>query len=880
MKDTNRKVDKINRYFKYCIVFFIPIICLLVHMAIKGCYPFGNNTILLGDANLQYYAFFVELADKIQDGGSLFFSWKGGMGYDFYANLFYYLGSPFNVIALLFGKSNMELGMIVTMLVQIGGCGITMLYYLAHTKNNKLRHGRINNILCMLFALAYAMCDYMLAYQYNLMWLISLMLVPLIMLGIERMIDNQDVRLYFVVLFLTLITNFYFAWFICIFAIIWFIDQQRGGVKEFFKQFVRFVLTSVVAALCSAVVLIPCYISALARPSGWMNINNYSLLTFGKLSNFIQSFFWGHIVETGGPKLFTEHNYCGLIVIVLVFVFIFNRNIDKGHKIKRMLEIAVLSLCLNWILPIYVLHGFTFPHGLSNRFAFMLTILLIITAFESICAYSKIHIKWIVTMEVIFIAAFAVAVLKNDYMQDALCYLVSILIITYILILFILLERNSIKQTTVIINIIVIGFIELVSNMFFIYGGAYDVSAQTKTKAKEWKNVYESIDTENMERKTSWMLEDLNMLYTDTNIFASSLNFDLLALFDSLGMTYQNNGSSYIYRCTTPVTSVMFNVKSVLTDEKAYYGGYKEVESYQYYDYERDVYKKYELCETDYVNGIGFMVPNDIRNWSIENEDPFAVQNDFLSKITGTDDVFTEVYMYEFEDFNVLANGDAIEEVVDNRFKYINLLQDTTTYQYLQFNFIIPYDMHLYVCLRDDDSIMPGVAIDDEVIVAGGKHKNPCEVLDLGELKAGQRVNINAYNNTGYLEESITSIYLYEYHEDKMQECMNKLKSSTLNLEEYDDTSIRGNINVAEAGLLYTAIPYYKGFKVYVDGKRTDIVGIGNDALIGVELDAGEHTIEFKFTPYCFWLGVAISCTGLFISVLYMINFKRKKKVM
>lgn len=876
----DRKKNRINRFFKYCIVFFIPIICLLVHMYLRGCYPFGNNTILLGDANLQYYAFFVETAEKITNGGSLFFSWNGGMGYDFYANFFYYLGSPFNFIALLFGKSNMELGMVITMLVQIGGCGVTMLYYLSHTKRNRMKHGKLNNAVCMLLSLSYAMCDYMLAYQYNLMWLISLILLPLIMLGIEKMTEEQDVKLYFFVLLLVLITNYYFAWYICIFAIIWFIDQKRANVKEFFRQLGRFVLTSIVAALCSAVVLVPCYIGVLARPSGWMDINEYSLLTFGKISNFIQSFFWGHNIHTGGPKLFTEHNYCGVFIIVLLFIYIFNKNIEKRQKIKRILEIAVISLSLNWILPIYVLHGFTFPHGLSNRFAFMLTVLLVVTAFECIGSYESVRLRWLALTVVLFVAGFAVAILKNDYIQSALCYLISILIIAYIIILFGLAQRNSIKRTTVIVNIVAIGFIELISNFFFIIGGAHDVSTQTMTETSQWKRVYEQISTQDMERKTSWMLEDLNMLYSDSDLFASSLNFDLLDLFKSLGLTYQNNGSSYIYRGTTPVTALMFNVRNVITNDKAYYGGYNEVQAYELYDNSKQVNRKYALYETDYINGIGYMVSEDMSSWDTDANNPFAVQNDLMSKMAGVDDVFTEVSMYELADFNVLASGDFIEEVDDNGFKYINLLQDTSTYQYLQFNFVIPYDMHLYVCLRNEDSVMPGVAIDGEILVSGGVHKNPCEILDLGELKAGQSININAYNDTEFMQESIMNIYFYEYHDDKMQECMNILQNNKLVVEEYDDTYVRGTVNVTEDKLLYTSIPYYRGFTAYVDGEKADIIGIGNNALIGLRLTEGEHTIEFKYIPYGFMLGVTMSGIGLCIAVVYLvICFRRKKRV-
>ena len=79
----------------YVLAFCVPVIGLLVHMLIGKCYPFGDNSILLGDAKDQYLSFFKELYDRLKNGQSLLFSWNGGMGYDFYCNMMYYLMSPF-----------------------------------------------------------------------------------------------------------------------------------------------------------------------------------------------------------------------------------------------------------------------------------------------------------------------------------------------------------------------------------------------------------------------------------------------------------------------------------------------------------------------------------------------------------------------------------------------------------------------------------------------------------------------------------------------------------------------------------------------------------------------------------------------------------------
>jgi uncharacterized membrane protein YfhO len=896
MADTKEKSVWFKRLYKYIIVFLIPVICMIIHMVMKECYPFGDNTILIGDTNSQYYAFFMELAERIKNGNSIFFSWEKGMGYDFYSNFFYYLASPFNIIAMLFGRSHMELGMIVTMLTQVGFCGVTMLYFFSHTELNKMAEGKLNDAVCILFAIAYAMCDFIVAYQYNIIWLISLVLLPIVMLGIERLVTHKDVRLYFISLFLTFVTNYYFSWFICIFAVIWFIDQNKSGVKDFFGKLLRFAITSIVAAMCAAIILIPCYLAVLTREDadGWGSLSNYSIATFGNIGNFIQSFFWGHDIDTLGSYMFIGFNYCGIFTIVLCLAFVFASNKNIKSKIKRILEMLFLALCMNWIATQYVLHGFTFPHLFNNRFSFMIVIMMLITAFECITSYEDIRMRWIAVMAIIYVCGIVVVILKNEDIQNIICYMVSILIIVYLLMILVLSRRKSIKKSSVIINIIIVGFAEIISNFFAVSGDSLDISMERWSSLADWQDKYEQIESENMERKTSWMLSCNDITHTDTNIFSSSLNSNLLWLFDSVGLVYQNNGGSYIYRGATPVTALMFNVRNVLTDHSAYYGGYTEKQSYTLYSDLYDKTVEYGIYETDYADGLGYVVSDDISSWDTDNKNPFEVQNNFVKSICGIDDVFTKVKVDSLQDFTVKTNGCLINKKTDtildttlaamlegnkdNVYMYQNLNIAQDHYAVIQYSFVVPEDMQLYVYIQDDKQIITNFAIDGEAVIADNQYPGPGEMLYLGDLKEGQKVVINVSNRSDTLDYGTTVIDFYEYHDDKMQECMKSLEGKSMVLEETQDTYIRGSVTAETDGILFTSIPNFRGFSVYVDGEKTDIVPLGNDALIGVKLTAGEHTIELRYIPYGFVTGSIVSFAGLCILAAYVIILRRRKR--
>ena len=108
-----------------------------------------------------------------------------------------------------------------------------------------------------------------------------------------------------------------------------------------------------------------------------------------------------------------------------------------------------------------------------------------------------------------------------------------------------------------------------------------------------------------------------------------------------------------------------------------------------------------------------------------------------------------------------------------------------------------------------------------------------------------------------------------------MRECMSKMSNNVFEIQNMSDTNIVGNISSADGGMLYTSIPFSKGWTVFVDGKKTDIYPIGG-GLCGVELGSGKHNIVFKYRTYGFTAGCVMSVIG--IGLYIIIAFKRKKE--
>ena len=73
--------------------------------------------------------------------------------------------------------------------------------------------------------------------------------------------------------------------------------------------------------------------------------------------------------------------------------------------------------------------------------------------------------------------------------------------------------------------------------------------------------------------------------------------------------------------------------------------------------------------------------------------------------------------------------------------------------------------------------------------------------------------------------------------------------------------------------MLFTSIPYEKGWKARINGKKVDTIEVLN-SLLAVPLTSGMQTIELSFTPKGFIFGLILSILA-FITML-IIDAKRR----
>ena len=244
--------------------FVIPFMIMFVIFVLKEIYPFGDRSFLCSDMYHQYMPFFAEFLRKIKAGEGLSYSYNVGIGSNFLALFVYYLASPLHWLAFLVPESHLMEFMSYLAMVKIGLCGFTSCLYLQKHFGEKKDYG------VLFFSCFYALSGFMAAYNWNIMWLDCVVLLPLIVLGLELLVKEGRCTLYCVALAFSIFTNYYISIMICMFLVLYFIVLFVTE-KMSWRAVGRFALYSLLAGGMAAILLVPEVLAILETDFGDMD---------------------------------------------------------------------------------------------------------------------------------------------------------------------------------------------------------------------------------------------------------------------------------------------------------------------------------------------------------------------------------------------------------------------------------------------------------------------------------------------------------------------------------------------------------------------------------------------------------------------------------
>ena len=248
--------------------FWIPVVIMyLIYLAMQ-IHPFGNGSVLVLDLNAQYVSFYEALREFVYGDTSLLYSFSRQLGGEFMGIYAYYIASPFSYIVALFPKERILEALLTIFLLKTGLCGFTCGFYLNRITAPEKR----NKINVVIFSTMYALCSYAVVQQSNSMWIDALIWLPLLSYGIEELIKHRKFKLYVVTLALTVMSNYYIGYMVCIYVVLYFFyyfiaksenkeNNPIGEKSHFAKTLLRIIIFSIIAIGISALLIFTAYYS-------------------------------------------------------------------------------------------------------------------------------------------------------------------------------------------------------------------------------------------------------------------------------------------------------------------------------------------------------------------------------------------------------------------------------------------------------------------------------------------------------------------------------------------------------------------------------------------------------------------------------------------
>lgn len=849
--------------------FCLPVILMLLAFLVMGIYPAGENQIAVIDMYHQYVPFLGELQSKLQSGGSLFYTWNGAGGSNFWNLLAYYGASPLNLILVLFPKKFLMEWVTLILLLKIGLAGSTMAVYLRAIVWEKDK--RSADISLVGFATLYALCSYVMAYYWCIMWMDAVALLPLCILGLHKILDGRSGVFYTVCLALVVFINYYMAIMVCIFIlfyypVLYFIKVQGESGGHFFKTTGRAVGYSLLGVLMSAVMLLPTWMSMQSTyyisadmPEKTELYNDLLDILNQMLPNAELTY------REGLPNL-----YCGMFVVILLVFYWISRTIPLREKLLNGAFLVFLIFSLNINKLDFIWHGFHFPNQLPYRYTFMICFLLIAMAYQVFQRVDEIRVNhlWILLAAGGGYYLLAQKIL-TEHIKDLDLFVYSGLawLALYVTIL-ILYKKGRLPKNLLLILTVILLTCEMASNTCTSIDqvGTTQRSNYYANEADIAKLVKKTEGTDDRfgrtEMNDNYILNCPAMYhYKGISQFSSSLNANATALMEHIGVEGAPDKNRFNYNQTDPVTNAMLNIRYLI-------GKNLPIDDSDFKQIAKSGNSR--LYESTYPLSIGYMTADTIRTWNYEQENPFMVLDDYVRTVTQNKytSVFTEIEPVDVSAANIelSSTGDGMwDSTLKNETKKSKTI---LTYQAQQAG-----KQYLFIEADDADAITVSQEKKDDKI----EIRNDCgSIVNLGEMDSGTEFTVTIEYKEGKGGSVVSHVCTMD--EAVWQDAYKMLSASMLDVTDYGDSCLKGTIDVQEDGVFVTSVPYEAGWKLKVDGHTREINELIGGAWISTSLSAGEHQIELSFRPPGLIAGLLITLAS--IGLLIAAEWWRRRRML
>lgn len=272
--------------------------------------------------------------------------------------------------------------------------------FLHHRLNHGNSHSLLRRIALVFLSVAYALGQYSIAQASNLPWLDGVYMLPLILLGVYRLVRQKKGLLLSIAVACSVLFNWYTGGINCLFAILWFLFETvlliaetrttfRKSSLTFLTSALRFCIWMLIGVMLSGILFLPTIGAMRKSTRGSLDFSMLKNKTFiGNLLTSIEAYVPGSMSSLGTVSL-----YAGSLPVLGCIGFFLCRKIKKMRKgIYAFLLLTVLLL-FYWN-PFYALFSlFKDVHSYWYRFSYVGILTLVFIAADFFLLAEKEDIR-------------------------------------------------------------------------------------------------------------------------------------------------------------------------------------------------------------------------------------------------------------------------------------------------------------------------------------------------------------------------------------------------------------------------------------------------------------------------------------------------------
>ncbi|MDO4626304.1 MAG: YfhO family protein [Pasteurellaceae bacterium] len=836
---------------RFCVISFISAITTLftviLFLFLNKIAPFGNYTLVIADADIQYLDLFSYFKDIISGDKSVGYDFSKGLGGNTFAVFSYYLLSPVNLLLVFFDRSELHSFFTIAFLLKIILSSTFCSIFLA------ARFEHLRKLYIVLLSLGYSFSQYTILQAHNIMWLDGVYMLPLVLLGVYYAVNNKTVGVLSVSIGLSMIFNWYTGIINCLFSAVWMlfeVSYKNSSFKERFWGIGRYALEMLVGLLLCSFIFIPTYFE-LQNGKGGLDLWLLNTDFIGNIVSLLKGTLIGSKDAKGQLSLFS-----GTIALIGFSLYLARIVKEPSRRDKAVfLLLCITVLLFYWNPLVLVFSIFKKVDSYWYRYSYVAHISYIFIAAYMLSQVSRLKEYTLSLVKLGFLLGALLLVIAYSRNEEyKLIYITLFLYFCFVSILYTLSSKNKYVNLFSYSTLLFLSVLELEVNAGYIKGVRNDASdfISYSGSQNEFINKLKESDPDfyrvsqlknrkvNSENITAYYLESLAYNYAGLNIYTSSSDKNQLDLLSNLGYPQYAGTLNVVNTSILPVDSLL-NVKYILSD--------KDVKGLV-----KDEKISTKNGKFAYLNP--YALPLAFTHYSNDkvniefSDNPFRNINSIYSYLVGRDvSIFRKVKYsinYSLNSLNVIF-GDSAK------------------------------DISFYGYIDTKKGVDGKLFLNDKFLTGYSKWLAP-RVVYLGEQTGVD--NILKLSAKNISSKDISSIEIYALDLNVFSEVISELRGMNL----VEDVSVKNgyvNINLKQSSKnysLFLTIPYNSGWTFKLNGEVIN-PKVVYDAFIQINLESGRsYQLEMSYSIPKLYLGLLLSLIGV-LALIFLISWgKRVKK--